>query len=271
MSTNFIDHLLEGDHASRPAFGDVPEGTLYACSDHGLIYQSDGSSAWSTWATLGGDISSHTGDSSDAHDASAISVLDTAANFTGTDVEAVLAELQDNIDAGGGGGAPTVSELGTTTVGATAETPTLNRWYLKKITVPDDGIILSTALYVASADGAVATWVTGLWTDNGGVPHRWISGDTNATIGGVLLDSTSGADAIQPRWVYRARNAPVTATDYWIGFICTNTAASMRFYRDAGSDRYVAATQASGQDIGWVSTSDSTFDISIKALFMETA
>jgi hypothetical protein len=30
-------------------------------------------------------------------------VLDTAANFTGTDVEAVLAELQDNIDAGGGG------------------------------------------------------------------------------------------------------------------------------------------------------------------------
>lgn len=54
MTTKFIDHLLEGDHASRPAFGDVPEGTLYACSDHGLIYQSDGTSAWSTWATLGG-------------------------------------------------------------------------------------------------------------------------------------------------------------------------------------------------------------------------
>lgn len=55
-TTNFIDHLLEGNHASRPAFGDVPEGTLYACSDHGLIYQSDGSSAWSTWATLGATI-----------------------------------------------------------------------------------------------------------------------------------------------------------------------------------------------------------------------
>lgn len=52
--------------------------------------------------TAGGDVSAHTGDTSDAHDASAISVLDTAANFTGTDVEAVLAELQDNIDAGGG-------------------------------------------------------------------------------------------------------------------------------------------------------------------------
>ncbi len=53
-TTNFIDHLLFGDHASRPAFGAVPEGTLYACSDHDLIYQSDGTSAWSTWADIGG-------------------------------------------------------------------------------------------------------------------------------------------------------------------------------------------------------------------------
>jgi hypothetical protein len=44
----------------------------------------------------------HIADATDAHDASAISVLDTAANFTGTNVETVLAELQDNIDAGGG-------------------------------------------------------------------------------------------------------------------------------------------------------------------------
>lgn len=50
-TTNFSDHLLSGDHASRPAATAVPEGTLYACTDHGLIYQSDGS-AWSTWATL---------------------------------------------------------------------------------------------------------------------------------------------------------------------------------------------------------------------------
>lgn len=49
------------------------------------------------------DLSAHTGDTSDAHDASAISVLDTGANFTGTDVEAVLAELQDNIDGVAGG------------------------------------------------------------------------------------------------------------------------------------------------------------------------
>lgn len=53
MSTTFADHLPTGDHASRPAAGDVPEGTLYSCTDHDLIYQSDGAS-WSTWATVGG-------------------------------------------------------------------------------------------------------------------------------------------------------------------------------------------------------------------------
>ncbi len=44
--------LLTGDHASRPAATAVGTGTLYACSTHGLIYQSNGAT-WSTWATLG--------------------------------------------------------------------------------------------------------------------------------------------------------------------------------------------------------------------------
>src|SRR5688572_7046606 len=44
--------FLTGDHASRPAATAVGGGSLYSCSDHSLIYQSDGAS-WSTWATLG--------------------------------------------------------------------------------------------------------------------------------------------------------------------------------------------------------------------------
>lgn len=51
------------------------------------------------------DVTDHTGDTTDAHDASAISVLDTGGNFTGTDVEAVLAELAT----AGGGWNPTVT------------------------------------------------------------------------------------------------------------------------------------------------------------------
>lgn len=46
-------------------------------------------------------LDAHINDAADAHDASAISVLDTAAQFTGTDVEAVLAELAAGLAAGG--------------------------------------------------------------------------------------------------------------------------------------------------------------------------
>ena len=45
--------LLTGDHASRPAATAVATGTLYACSTHDLIYQSDGSS-WATWSDVSG-------------------------------------------------------------------------------------------------------------------------------------------------------------------------------------------------------------------------
>lgn len=41
-----------GVHASRPTATAVPAGTIYSCTDHSLVYRSDGST-WSTWATLG--------------------------------------------------------------------------------------------------------------------------------------------------------------------------------------------------------------------------
>lgn len=45
--------FLTGNHASRPAASAVGKGSLYSCTDHSLVYQSDGSS-WTTWASLSG-------------------------------------------------------------------------------------------------------------------------------------------------------------------------------------------------------------------------
>jgi len=50
MTIYWVDLILSGDHASRPDPDAVPEGTIYACSDHSLVYQSDGTSTWDTWA-----------------------------------------------------------------------------------------------------------------------------------------------------------------------------------------------------------------------------
>jgi hypothetical protein len=51
-TTTFADHLLTGAHSARPAVTTAPEGTLYSCTDHGLVYKNNGTT-WDTWATLG--------------------------------------------------------------------------------------------------------------------------------------------------------------------------------------------------------------------------
>ncbi len=45
--------LGTGIHSARPAASAVGAGGLYSCTEHSLVYQTDGSS-WTTWATLGG-------------------------------------------------------------------------------------------------------------------------------------------------------------------------------------------------------------------------
>ena len=90
--------------------------------EDGLFHLKD--SAGTVTTPAAGDATAHIADSSDAHDASAISVLDSGANFTGTDVEAVLAELQDNIDGVAGGGstlAALVTDASHTPAGAGEE------------------------------------------------------------------------------------------------------------------------------------------------------
>lgn len=53
MADTTLPALLDtGTHAARPAASAVGTGALYSCTDHSLVYQTDGSS-WTTWATLG--------------------------------------------------------------------------------------------------------------------------------------------------------------------------------------------------------------------------
>lgn len=88
MTTRFIDHLITGDHASRPAANAVPQGTLYSCTDHDKIYQSDGSAAWTDWAVLtgtapGAHAADHETGGSDPIDLSDQFVPESGGTFTG--------------------------------------------------------------------------------------------------------------------------------------------------------------------------------------------
>ena len=89
IANKYID--LIGTLALDPVTADPsspPDGAVWYRSDTDVLYaRINGASV-----DIGGSAA-HVADTADAHDASAISVLDTAGNFTGTDVEAVLAEL----------------------------------------------------------------------------------------------------------------------------------------------------------------------------------
>lgn len=48
-------HLGIDTHVNRPAGNSCPDGSLFSCSTHGLIYKSNFvGNSWATWATLGG-------------------------------------------------------------------------------------------------------------------------------------------------------------------------------------------------------------------------
>lgn len=61
MTTRVVDILpAAAAHGSRPASG--PDGTLFSCTSHGLIYRYTNAGGWATWATLAGTALTTKGD-----------------------------------------------------------------------------------------------------------------------------------------------------------------------------------------------------------------
>ena len=84
------------------AYADAADAVHVGAADPhpGYVTTAEGAALQSAAeATASAALGAHTGDTTDAHDASAISILDTANDFTATDVEGALAELQADAEA----------------------------------------------------------------------------------------------------------------------------------------------------------------------------
>jgi hypothetical protein len=217
--------LATGDHASRPAASAVGSGALYSCTTHSLLYQSDGS-AWSTWATLGGGTVA----------AADVSITDSGAYFTGTDVEAALQEL--GAGGGGGGGGLTQAYEGYNTIGGTADNVATHRQFLQKVTLANDCLIASIDVYLKGTSAGSAFGVMGhIYDDVAGKPQHLLS------IGGVANTTQSlnlyrvAATAGDARWFSTPQGIWLPAGDYWYG--ATQTIQSVcNFYYDATGTGY---------------------------------
>lgn len=157
---NKFDHLTGTERGSAP--------TTPATGDWAVYFKSDGvyviDDAGTEYGPLSaGDIAAHLADTTDAHDASAISVLDTAANFTGTDVEAVLAELA------GGGASVSDDAYGAGWDGVTTIAPSKNAVYDKIETLSGGGtptVQVSHPTHGATRGNTAFGSLSTAWTDS---------------------------------------------------------------------------------------------------------
>lgn len=251
--------LLTGTHASRPAATAVGSGTLYACSTHSLVYQSNGAT-WSTWATLGTAETLPVTIIDAKGDLIAGTAADTAARLAvGTNGQVLTAAsgqstgLQWSAAAGGG---LTHTYLGYNTAGGSWATMNSQRTHYKKVTIPSAGFLAGIGMYVrglASPDSASLS--VALFEDASGVPGDLIShtrGRVAWQYGDLQLPQVG-------RWMDMAIAKYFSASvDVWLAAIAWKNENDVFdiAYDGSGSDRYFANGGGLTDDSSTTSTSN---------------
>lgn len=166
--------ILRMSESAAPATPPTGEAHLYVKSD-GLLYWKD--DAGTEYAVdSGAGLTAHLADTSDAHDASAISIVDTGAYFTGTDVEAALQELGAAGGGGGGGAAddPIADVFGTPTTAYEFDAALSGWTNLGTATAQDADTTVPGHYYVnKAATGSVA--LTGIYRASPSMPFTVIA------------------------------------------------------------------------------------------------
>lgn len=172
----------------------------------------------------------------------------------------------------GTGGAATAaySYLGYNTIGGSNEVMTNVRTYLKKITVPSNGIITSISAHVKGDGGNnVHTLVAGIYADSGGNPSTQLGGSNGHT---AVLEMSLGTPVY--RWFHIPCGVEVVAGDYWVGFMDFSAGPATIAYDGSGSDQYYTSNgswtwDAGGSSFGALTVGSRKY--SIRATFLPTA
>lgn len=159
------------------------------------------------------------------------------------------------------GGGATHSYLGYNTVGASFENVTVNRQYMKKITVASAGTLLSVDVHI-KATVTDPTALIGIVLDDASALPTLMRGQSYTHQIGL-----KGGNAA--RWFSLPIGAYLTAGDYWIGVTVTLVGASVLqlAYDTGGSDRY-STVGPYGLDGDYGATTDSTLKYSIRGSFL---
>lgn len=157
-------------------------------------------------------------------------------------------------------GAMTHTYVGYDTVGATDETMTQHRHYMKKITLATPGVLKVIEAHVKwTSDANAATFRFCIFEDNAGTPRYLLAAVDS---GPTFLKPSNGVDAF--RWFGTGVNRYLAAGDYWIGVVCNGVSAVIK--KDtSGTDRYFTAGGDWSLDAGYNTITTTTDRYSIRA------
>lgn len=265
MTTRFIDHLLSGVHAARPGPVAVPQGTLYACSTHGLIYQSDGGT-WTTWATIsgGGGASLPTTTKGDlvVHDGTTNVRLGVGANGQVLTADSAQASGIKWASAAGG---VTHSYIGYNVVGASSEA-LANVIYAKQVTLTGNGLVASIGAYVKGTQTAgVQAFCAAIYSDAAGIPGVVLGSVTHET-NRLLLITQGGAQAF--RWYHMPIGMWLTAGTYWLAVFVQNNPSAITIAYDTGGSDHTSPSGNNSSLVDWGTDTNAAKAYSIRADFI---
>lgn len=168
---------------------------------------------------------------------------------------------------GAGGGAGGISQLviGYDTAGASFETVTNRRVYMKSVTLSEPRLITNIEAYVdnGGTNDVVSAIAFALFADNGGTPRDLLVANIFHTQT-IMLDAVNGAGGnTNTRWFGQAIGRWCPAGTYWLAVAFLGTA--MRIAYDAGSDLIYTSGGDWLADAGWYAVSNSSRSYSIRA------
>jgi hypothetical protein len=171
----------------------------------------------------------------------------------------------DNLPSGGGF---TAEYVGNNNIGALQESMPSNKVYAKKITISDEGILMSIGLYcvLATSDNVASlSWV--LFSDNAGTPSNIIGYCFNPATS-LLLDNTSGAGGTSARWLEMPCGIKLESGSYWIAILSSNNNLLQIYYDSSGADRTYVSGGAWVSDWGFYSPTTTENNYSIRGLLI---
>jgi hypothetical protein len=188
---------------------------------------------WLCTSNLGGVLNTNDIDFSSLGTGGTVEALTTSENDTS---KRLAPDGAGGVAWAAGGGSISQAYVGYNTIGASWETLTARRVYLKQITLASDTQLMSIDMYLRPSTDNLTGLRVMVLTDNAGAPDVLIAQGSGTRDGDIYLSNSASMPGAG-RWLSIPLGVYLPAGTYWIAFVSSNAFLDVA-YDGSGSDQY---------------------------------